>query len=248
MKNLRQKIVAMAAVVAVSGLMMASVAGAADKLIVKDAAGTTNVFVVDDTGMITGKKIGMGTSTPQAPIHLNLTTDPVGTALYSVSSGFVASRSGGAAAGDFTSAAPLAGQRGIVRGVRARGTLESPTAPLVDDQVFSVLGGVYVGPTLKVLNMADITMKVDGTVTEGATSATSSAPVRITFSTRTGDTWYERLTIKSGGNIGINTPDPKSILHVTGLQVFTSNDLAKAAGLTAGAFYTDGAGNVKVVY
>ncbi len=56
------------------------------------------------------------------------------------------------------------------------------------------------------------------------------------------------MTIKSGGNIGINTPDPKSILHVTGLATYTSNANAIAAGLTAGAFYTDGAGNVKVAY
>ncbi len=78
MKSLRKKMLAMAAVVAVSGLMMASVAGAVDKLLVKDAAGTNNVFTVDDAGVVTGKKIGVGTSTPQSPIHLNLTTDPVG--------------------------------------------------------------------------------------------------------------------------------------------------------------------------
>lgn len=246
MKQVVRIILAAAAVAA-----LAVPAVAADKLIVKDATGTNNVFSVDDTGMVLGKKLGMGTSTPQVPLHLNLTTDPVGTALYSVSTGLTVSRSGGAAAADLTSAASAAGQRGMFRGVRAQGTLANPSAPLVNDYVLSLLGGVYVGPTIKVLNMADISMKIDGTVTEGATSAASTAPVRITFSTRIGDTWYERLTVKSGGNIGINTPDPKSILHITGLPVYTDNATAKTAlggAAAVGAIYTDGAGNVKVVY
>lgn len=74
MKNLRQKIVAMAAVVAVSGLMMASVAGAADKLMVKDATGANNVFKVDDTGVVTAGKLGMGTTAPEVSIHAAETT------------------------------------------------------------------------------------------------------------------------------------------------------------------------------
>ncbi|ACM19805.1 hypothetical protein Geob_1445 [Geotalea daltonii FRC-32] len=81
MKSLRQKMLAMAAVVAVSGLMMASVAGAAPKLIVKDNATPTpnDVFTVADDGQITAKdltfkpatkKFGFGTSNPQTSLHL----------------------------------------------------------------------------------------------------------------------------------------------------------------------------------
>jgi len=247
MKKICKVILAAAAVVA-----LAVPAMAADKLIVKDAAGTADVFKVDDAGTILGAKLGMGTSTPQAPIHLNLdSTKPVGTLLYNASTGLAVSRSGGAPAADFTAAATVAGQRGQMRGVRARGTLEVPAVPILNDYVFSLLAGVYVGPTIKVLNMADISYKVDGTVTEGATSALSTAPVRITFSTRVADTWFERFTVKAAGNIGINTPDPKSILHVTGLNTYADNATAKTAlggAAAVGAFYTDGVGNVKVVY
>jgi hypothetical protein len=86
MKSLRQKMLAMAAVVAVSGLMMASVAGAADKLIVKDSTGVNNVFKVDDAGTITtnggfyydavNKRVGIGTATPG--IDLNVVRDITG--------------------------------------------------------------------------------------------------------------------------------------------------------------------------
>ena len=66
MKSLRTRILAMASVVAVSGLMMASVSGAADKLIVKDSSGANTVFKVDDAGLTSGiiGKFGVGTTTP----------------------------------------------------------------------------------------------------------------------------------------------------------------------------------------
>ncbi|NTW31811.1 MAG: LamG domain-containing protein [Bacteroidetes bacterium] len=43
-------------------------------------------------------------------------------------------------------------------------------------------------------------------------------------------------------------PPAPSALTVIGLPVYATNALAIAGGLTAGAFYTDGVGNVKVVY
>ena len=83
MKSLRQKMLAMAAVVAVSGLMMASVAGAAPKLIVKDNATPTpnTVFQVDDAGTITttssvfkfdatNKRLGVDVAAPAYPLDV----------------------------------------------------------------------------------------------------------------------------------------------------------------------------------
>jgi len=227
---------------------------AADKLIVKNAGGTADVFKVDDTGLVTGSKMGLGTSTPQVPLHLNITpASAVGVSLYDPSSGLAVVRQDGAAAADLISADSTggAGKRPIMRGIRARGTLVSPTAPVLNDQVFSLLGAVWTGA--RVYNTADITVKVDGNISDSGlvadpTGASISAPARITFSTRNGLVWTERLTVKSDGKIGINQPAPTSILHVSGLATYTSNANALAAGLTAGAFYTDGAGSVKVVY
>ena len=78
MKSLRKKVLAMASVVAVSGLMMASVAGAADKLIVNDATGTNTVFKVDDAGVVSASRIGIGTTAPEASFH-NLETSGTNT-------------------------------------------------------------------------------------------------------------------------------------------------------------------------
>jgi hypothetical protein len=54
----------MASVVAVTGLMMASVAGAVDKLMVKDGSGNT-MFNVTDTGALS-----IGHGTPTTPLHI----------------------------------------------------------------------------------------------------------------------------------------------------------------------------------
>lgn len=249
------KMISKVLLTAVAVAALAAPAMAADKLIVRNAGDTADVFKVDDTGMILGAKMGVGTSAPQAPLHLQLPTGTgavvsAGTALYNNATGFALSSESNSSQADFTVAdntGTTPGYRGTVRGVRARGALASPTVPLTDDQVLSVLGGVYTGST--VWNAADITMKVDGTVAHNTGGATVDSPVRITFSTRPkGWTWYERLTIKSNGNVGINQPSPTSILHVSGLVTYSSNAAAKTAGLTAGAFYTDGVGNVKVVY
>jgi hypothetical protein len=44
-----------------------------------------------------------------------------------------------------------------------------------------------------------------------------------------------------GGKVGIGTTSPTSVLHVVGLSEYSSNDAAKNAGLTTGAFYRKGA-------
>jgi hypothetical protein len=48
--------------------------------------------------------------------------------------------------------------------------------------------------------------------------------------------------------VGINKVNPGSTFAVGGLPTFASNAAATGGGLTAGDFYTDGAGNVKVVF
>jgi len=226
-------------------MALAAPAMAADKLVVKDSAGATNVFTIDDTGAAVGMKFGanLGGGTPKAPIHLNLNTGagvtpPIGTTLYSAATGFALSTQDNSPSADFITADGLgiAGYRGMLRGVRSRGTLAAPTIPSVDDYVMSVLGAVWTGQ--RIWNTADIAIKVDGTVSDGGTTATAAGPTRITFSTRPlGTTWYERMAIKSDGKI---------IIGVTAMPVYENN--AAAASLAAGTLYRTSAGVLMIKY
>ncbi len=64
---------------------------------------------------------------------------------------------------------------------------------------------------------------------------------------RFGGTDYKVLSFFAG-NVGINKDRANSKFAVGGLPTYASNAAALAASLTAGDFYTDGAGAVKVVY
>ena len=57
-----------------------------------------------------------------------------------------------------------------------------------------------------------------------------------------------RITIASGGNVGIGTQSPTSKLQVVGLPVYANNAAAASAGLTNGAFYRTSTGQVMVKY
>jgi hypothetical protein len=70
-----------------------------------------------------------------------------------------------------------------------------------------------------------------------------------TNSATTTITLVDMMVVQGNGNVGIGTGAAvvTSKLQVVGLPTYTSNANAKTGGLTDGAFYTDGSGNVKVV-
>lgn len=57
----------------------------------------------------------------------------------------------------------------------------------------------------------------------------------------TSSSFTQWMTLKSGGNVGINCLLPTSKLQVVGLPVYANNAAAIAGGLTVGAFYRTGA-------
>jgi len=167
------------------------------KLKVRNDGDTADVFVVDNTGLVVGSKLGLGISNPSNPIHLHLAAQPFGTKLFYAPAGIVLSNADTSVYADFLVAdsTGLAGNKATVRGVRARGTLADPTVPLTDDVVFAINGGIWDGT--KIYNSAEISLKVDGPV------STSVAPQRIVFSTRTNGAgvYVEKMVIKSDGRI-----------------------------------------------
>jgi hypothetical protein len=76
----------------------------------------------------------------------------------------------------------------------------------------------------------------------------SSLPFVQGYTAQTGTIPTNLILQVSGGNVGINKTNPGSRLAVAGLPTFASNAAALSGGLTAGDFYTDGAGAVKVVF
>jgi hypothetical protein len=56
------------------------------------------------------------------------------------------------------------------------------------------------------------------------------------------------FNLTNAGRIGIGTATPSSKLAVVGLPVYASNAAAITGGLAAGDVYTDGAGNLKIVF
>lgn len=98
--------------------------------------------------------------------------------------------------------------RVIFKGIRARGTQESPTRALDGDTIFSFIGEPYDGAARR--GTAGIDFTIDGPTSSG------NMPQNINF--RTGETTGRtaRLTIKPNGNIGIGTssPDADALLDV----------------------------------
>ena len=238
MKSLRKKILAMASVVAVSGLMMASVAGAADKLIVKDATGTNTVFKVQDDGSFsagtafsydaTNKKFGSGLTAghlPESTFHL--------VDLQNVSSrGLIVAQHNNAA-----NAANL-----IFR--KSWGDDLNPAPVTTGTYVGTFHGNAYDGAAYQ--TSASIAFFVDGPV-QSSNPGPGKVPMAIIFytgeATAAGagvNQKVERARLNSVGNFGIGTTAPTSKLQVVGLPVYANNALAVAGGLTAGAFYRTG--------
>ena len=190
MKSLRTRILAMASVVAVSGLMMASVAGAADKLVVKDATGATTVFKVDDTGLTTATKIGLGTLNPVTTFH-NVETTTL-------------------AARGITAAQHNDGAQGASIVFRkSRGTEAAPTLLAASDYIGVFQAQAWNGTSY--LRSAQFGFRND------ATPVGNTFPTATIF--WNGDTTVlnEVLRLSSSANVGVGgVTDPKQRLEVNG--------------------------------
>lgn len=211
------------------------------------AAATAHRFnstdlVVDSVG----HQVGIGTATPLGRLHISDGNAPLA-ALITTDYEIITRQANAvglslvvASSGD-----PL--HRGVVKCVRARGTLGTPIVPLTDDLVFSLLGSIWDG--VETQGTAAVDMFVDGVVSAGV------APQRISFVTSetTALVRAERLVIGSDGTVTVIValysplvylPDG-GVIGIEGNELITFNaagniaisgaDLAMGGGAITGA-------------
>jgi len=98
--------------------------------------------------------------------------------------------------------------RGVLKGIKSKGTLSTPLSVANTDYTLSLLGAGHDGTGL--LTTAGIHLQVMGT------PSTNVMPQGIIFETGTNTARVERMRIMPNGNVGINTNNPGSKLNVNG--------------------------------
>jgi hypothetical protein len=214
MRKAMKRFVGVAAVAALTGLAMASVASAADRLTVKNSVGAVQ-FDVQDSG-----NTGIGTATPASKLE--------------VRENLVISST------NQTTPIQASYNAGILRArIRIDGSQDwflndGSNGPDNGSISYATPGGgvgisFFTSPTYN-QNRLDIsnfpTLGPAGTPVFHI--GYSGSPVGITVT-------------KTNSMVGIGTPTPTSKLQVVGLSVYANNAAAVAGGLTAGAFYRNGA-------
>ncbi|NPA43817.1 MAG: hypothetical protein GXO27_07300, partial [Chlorobi bacterium] len=155
----------------------------------KTGLGSNTMVLGNDATNLTaikGKYVGIGTEAPEAKLHVVL-TDEMNVRFERV--------------GDGT-------QGGSLAGWRARGTVDNKEAVQSDDVLTAIIAKGYDGSNYAAA--ARIRFYVDGNVNTG------SVPARIVmYTTPEGALGPQpRLTIRSNGNVGVNTTDPEAKFHL----------------------------------
>jgi len=176
----------MLAVAASVVALMPVMAQAANKLIVKDATGTTDKMVVTDTGYV-----GIGTNAPAVPLHLK-GANINDTKIISHYTGTTAS--GG----------------GNILMFHNNDPTTNNGLPQANDRLGNVMFGSYIG-SLGVAG-AGISAFAEGAWTN--TASPSYFTFQTTPAGTT--TRYERMRVTGSGNVGIGTGSPTQKLEVNG--------------------------------
>jgi len=178
----------------------------------------------------TNGNIGIGNILPRKLLHIGDTISSVLTSPYI--GGVTISADGGEVNRGLhivSASNAASGDRGVLVGVRARGTLTSPTAVQNGDQLFSVGAVAYDGSILQY--PSNIDFYVDGEVSSGST------PTSIRFTTGANSSTREsRVVISSDGNVGLAKTSPYYPLDidkdVDGISIYTSGNISATGYIT----------------
>ena len=154
-------------------------------------------------------KIGFNISTPQFPLHLSHNGSAVTSPFVDTSLGVFSSNSDDSPALTLLSFNDNNTTRGVLKGVKAKGTATSPTAVTDTNYTLSLLGAGYDG-TSNIITAA-MDFQVSGTPSTGV------MPQAIIFRNGTTNSLIERMRITPAGKVGIGTNNPGP-----GLGVFSS--------------------------
>ncbi|HSA08082.1 MAG TPA: hypothetical protein P5099_01810 [Candidatus Moranbacteria bacterium] len=171
-------------------------------------------------GIVSGSgRIGIGTTTPSALLHLATATTALGLSVFEQASAD-------------TDSFDL-----ILR--KTRGTIASPTVITAGDELgnlkfsgYSGVGGYVTSASIKAIS--------EGTV------ATTRVPGSLVFSTGTDaapTVLTERMRINSAGNVGIGDTSPAALFTVGSGDLFQVNSSGQIAAV---AGYTQGSGNFSI--
>ena len=165
--------------------------------------GSATVLALDKTN----DRVGINTGSPQQRFHIHEHGGTVHPNLMS-SEVLLLTRDDDPIGVTGVVAESAAGSRVVFKGVKAGGTLPSPTRALDTYSTFSLIGEAYDGSSRR--GTAGIDMTLDGTTSSG------HMPQHIAF--LTGETTGRtiRMIVKPDGKIGIGTLTPSTKLEVNG--------------------------------
>jgi hypothetical protein len=217
------------------GKNLATISSTANLQVEGDA--TTNQFVVQKDG-----RVGIGTNAPANV--LSIADD--GT----VGNGGLSIAASSRPASILLDSRGSSFSGGVISGRVGNGTIEVPTDVLNNDTSLLVSGWGFDNGTMRentrmeFRNSQDASFSLAGGYLQFYTTPVSNSFIGV----------QRRMIITQDGNVGLgNLPQNgniilKSKLTVIGLSEYANNAAAIAAGLTAGAFYRDATGTVKVVF
>lgn len=157
---------------------------------------------------LSDNKVGLGIPDPQYRLHVSDAGDRVATPLVGTETVVLSTQAITSPSLTLITSNTNNSTRGIIKGVKSKGTLLSPLTVADTDYTLGFLGGGYDGTS--VLTTAGIQFQIMGTVSTGV------MPQGIVFETGPTNNRVERARIMPSGRLGLGVATPGATLSVHG--------------------------------